>query len=202
MAWRRLALLVKNAEKYLIHDVDTGTRVLNYGCGQRKGDHEVGVDISTDTDADVLVGPDGRLPFPENSFDLVISRYVFEHVFNLLDVLAEIERVLKPGGKLRFIVPHCFSQDAFDDPTHVQFFTLRTVRYLTGEAQVHYSKKRFSHGRSYLRVTLGYPRSRIVRYPATLFIGAMGVLFPNLAEQCLKLPFLTGSVITELTKES
>jgi ubiquinone/menaquinone biosynthesis C-methylase UbiE len=39
-----------------------------------------------------------RLPFTDNSFDVVISDQVFEHVKNYDETLAEISRVLKPGG--------------------------------------------------------------------------------------------------------
>jgi SAM-dependent methyltransferase len=47
-----------------------------------------------------------RLTFPDNSFDVVITSDVMEHV--RLDHLAhrEIRRVLKPGGLYLFTVPH------------------------------------------------------------------------------------------------
>lgn len=43
---------------------------------------------------------DGRIPFPDHSFDLVVSNQVFEHVEALDALLQEIRRVLKPGGRL------------------------------------------------------------------------------------------------------
>jgi SAM-dependent methyltransferase len=49
--------------------------------------------------------PDGRIPFPDDSFDLVISNQVFEHVPDLDGVLDEVRRVLKPGGILLFLFP-------------------------------------------------------------------------------------------------
>ncbi len=39
-----------------------------------------------------------RLPFPDRSFDFVMSNQVFEHVFNYDEVFLEVARVLKPGG--------------------------------------------------------------------------------------------------------
>jgi len=38
------------------------------------------------------------IPFPDNTFDYVFSRYVFEHLQNPEKVTGEIYRVLKPGG--------------------------------------------------------------------------------------------------------
>lgn len=41
-----------------------------------------------------------RLPFAEASFDLVFAHAVFEHLDRPLAVLAEIRRVLRPGGTI------------------------------------------------------------------------------------------------------
>jgi SAM-dependent methyltransferase len=43
---------------------------------------------------------DGRLPFPDGSFDAVLSTDTFEHVMDLNLAFQEIARVLKPGGRL------------------------------------------------------------------------------------------------------
>lgn len=39
------------------------------------------------------------LPFPDDSFDAVLSCGVLEHVPNILGSIQEVQRVLKPGGK-------------------------------------------------------------------------------------------------------
>src|SRR5690606_10207253 len=38
------------------------------------------------------------IPFADNTFDLVVSDQVLEHVFDLPTVLSEITRILKPGA--------------------------------------------------------------------------------------------------------
>jgi SAM-dependent methyltransferase len=47
-----------------------------------------------------------RLPFPDHCFDAMISFEVLEHVDSEARALAEIDRVLKPGGDLVLSVPN------------------------------------------------------------------------------------------------
>jgi len=49
------------------------------------------------------------LPFPDNCFDLVFSREVIEHVISPEDMMKEIYRVLKPGGKAVITTPNADS---------------------------------------------------------------------------------------------
>lgn len=100
--------------------------VLDYGCGAGQivkalrsrgvdargcdvfyegGDYsaQVGTELLGDTIR--RIGPDGRIPFDDESFDLVINNQVMEHVVDLERVLAEIHRVLKPGGRVLSLFP-------------------------------------------------------------------------------------------------
>jgi len=88
----------------------------------------------------VLTGEE--LPFADESFDVVWAGEVLEHVQDGLGLLAEVRRVLRPGGRLLLSTPDHgplrrlwlgFSAPAFDrhfDPRsdHVRFFTARTLR--------------------------------------------------------------------------
>lgn len=47
-----------------------------------------------------------KLPFPDNSFDIVFSANVLEHTEVPAQVLAEALRVLRPGGVLQFVYPN------------------------------------------------------------------------------------------------
>ncbi len=51
----------------------------------------------------------GRLPFADGSFDLACSEYVFEHVADPGTVMAELARVLRPGGHLVALTPNRWS---------------------------------------------------------------------------------------------
>jgi len=50
-----------------------------------------------------------NLPFAEDSFDLITSNMVFEHINRPEVQLREIYRILKPGGKLIFHTPNVLS---------------------------------------------------------------------------------------------
>jgi SAM-dependent methyltransferase len=47
-----------------------------------------------------------KLDFPDDSFDLVTAIEVLEHVAELDQALAEIRRVLRPGGRFGFTTPN------------------------------------------------------------------------------------------------
>lgn len=51
------------------------------------------------------VCPEDAIPYPDESFDIVLSHDVIEHVANPEVSLAEIHRVLRPGGKAYIVFP-------------------------------------------------------------------------------------------------
>lgn len=53
----------------------------------------------------VHTAPATAIPEPDGSFDVVFSNSVLEHVEQLDDVVDEVRRVLRPGGRLVFTVP-------------------------------------------------------------------------------------------------
>lgn len=108
-----------------------GLEILDYGCGPgndivgllhySRPKRVVGCDVSERSLAEArarialhdtgnvtefvtIDESDGRLPFPDDSFDYVHSSGVLHHVPRPQDVLGEFRRVLRPGGKIRVMV--------------------------------------------------------------------------------------------------
>ncbi len=96
-------------------------KVMDLGCGSKPYrslftcDEYIGVDFENPghphLNEQIDIFYDGKhLPFENDSFDVIFSSEVFEHVFNLQELLVEIKRVLKPGGKLIFTCPFAFQE--------------------------------------------------------------------------------------------
>jgi len=102
-----------------------GKAVLDFGCGHggetlwlaQNGAAAVGVDIDNHSLAECyrlarahpFADPErlrfreattSSVPVEDNSIDLILSTNVFEHVMDIPGILAELHRVLKPGGSL------------------------------------------------------------------------------------------------------
>jgi ubiquinone/menaquinone biosynthesis C-methylase UbiE len=106
----------------------SGKRVLEAGCGTgillhhvaNVAKEAVGVDLSTgmmqharSRGLNVVQGDLLNLPFEDDYFDVVYSCKVLAHVPNTERVLAELDRVTRPGGRLL-----------------LEFYNRRSVRYL------------------------------------------------------------------------
>ena len=98
-------------------------RILVDGCGvgmyvralRRYTPHVVGLDIDAKVlriasqDLPLICQAAGEhLPFPDDTFDTVLSHEVIEHVSDDLQTAAEMIRVLKPGGRAIIFCPNRF----------------------------------------------------------------------------------------------
>lgn len=77
-----------------------------------------GIDIAAGPGTDVVLGPDGVLPYADRSVDVVVSGQTFEHIGTFWKVFAEMERVLADDGVLVLIAPsagvvHRFPVDCY-----------------------------------------------------------------------------------------
>jgi predicted SAM-dependent methyltransferase len=109
---------------------NSNQKILDLGCGKKKRDGAIGVDISDRHGADIIhdlnIFP---YPFLDDEFEEIYLDNVLEHLENPLKVIEEIYRICKYGGVVKIIVPYFRSNWAFIDPTHKHFFTVNSMDY-------------------------------------------------------------------------
>lgn len=117
-----------------------GGDILDFGCGSKpyesvfvNATSYVGVDIQVSghnhKDSRIDVFYDGKtLPFRDSHFDAVVCFEVFEHVFNIDELLREIGRVLKPNGQLLISVP--FAWDEHEVPYDFARYTSFGIKHV------------------------------------------------------------------------
>jgi SAM-dependent methyltransferase len=106
-------------------------RVLDLGCGvghsfQLLAPREtVGMDLDAAAlegqERETVVGDMRRIPFPDGTFESVLSVHSIEHVPDPERALAEVGRVLQPGGTAVFLTPNRLTfgrPDEIIDPYH------------------------------------------------------------------------------------
>jgi SAM-dependent methyltransferase len=118
--------------------------VLDVGCGSAKWPGAVGVDISPDTDADVVMDLD-RFPYPLDSdaFDQILCQDVLEHVADPLRTMEELHRVSRAGARVHLRTPHFSSVLAYSDLTHRHYFSALGIHSLAEPRFGHYTEARF-----------------------------------------------------------
>jgi SAM-dependent methyltransferase len=108
--------------KISLYSAQLNGRLLDFGCGAKpyqslftNVSEYIGLDYNSEghnhNEEQIDVYYDGKtIPFENESFDSLFSSEVFEHVFSLPDILPEISRVLKRGGKLLITCPFAWEE--------------------------------------------------------------------------------------------
>jgi SAM-dependent methyltransferase len=102
--WRSLTPLIPLAGA-------AGARAIDVGCGSRPFDrvlrqrayHPIGIDLTPAT-ADCLAALP-HLPFRDEAIDLAMSINVLQCVRDPLSACREMQRILRPGGRVLIVVP-------------------------------------------------------------------------------------------------
>lgn len=164
--WRKIGETFDLARLALIADrITPGENVLEVDCGpgvlaemmRERGAHVTGTDMSgvavekarakgftvTQVNLDTE-----ELPFPDESFDTVVSNSAIEHRFYFDRPLDECARVLRKGGKFILCLPNIahwrcrlwllfgrfpYLRNSPTDLTHLRFFTIHEAEALCRE---------------------------------------------------------------------
>ena len=126
------------------------TYVLDLGCGsgdlgrwKPSGTVVRGLELSPALVAQAQAHEDARqwdlddpapLPFEGQCFDAVVAKDILEHLQKPWRTLAEVRRVLKPGGIVLASVICHRSHCTWSDYTHVRGFTMHSVRQMFTDA--------------------------------------------------------------------
>ena len=121
-----------------------GGTILDIGCGSSKTPGAVGLDISAETEADIVHDLDA-FPYPieEGSFDQILLQDVLEHVERPIALFEELHRIARPGARIQLRTPHFSSVLAYGDPTHRHYFSTIAIRSLAEPRFAHYTDVRF-----------------------------------------------------------
>ncbi len=107
--------------------IKPGVKLLDLACGdgfdlvyyKKLGADVYGLDASEELikiakerlpKEDLMVGLFEQIPFDDEYFDIVLSKYAIQTSAEVDSVLKEIYRVLKPGGIVMYLVTHPFRQ--------------------------------------------------------------------------------------------
>lgn len=112
-----------------------GDRLLEIGCGigsvvhalSEKGHTVTGIDISQEAisyglnkygSVDLQVQAAEELPYDDESFDIILSFDLFEHIARIDMHVGEVARVLRAGGYYLFQTPNKYSNMIFETLAH------------------------------------------------------------------------------------
>ena len=140
--------------------------VLDVGCGRKPYRHlvparsYVGLDLDT-PELRELGGADlfydgGKFPVADGSFDAVLCSQVLEHIFDPAEFLAEIRRVLRPGGTLLLTTP--FAWDEHSQPYDFGRYSSFGLRHVLERAgfEIVAQRKTCADGRALVQLTSAY----------------------------------------------
>ncbi len=127
-----------------------GKRVLDVACGagfglamlRQAGGRAVGMDLDGHAlrEAQPIAGPRLAqanamlLPLADHSIDAVTSFETLEHVSDAAAFIAELRRVLRPGGTLILSTPNKDFGPQSNNPFHIQEFTAAELQALLCQA--------------------------------------------------------------------
>jgi len=151
-------------------------KVLDIGCGNNKIKGAIGLDISKDTQADIIWDLNSYpYPIEKDEVDKIYAKHVIEHVDDPIRFLNEVYRITKPGGSCFIETPHFSCYVAYSEPQHKRYFSyfmideiLKKVPFKLAKREVTFYKSFRFWGIKYLanKYPRGYERFWTYIFPA------------------------------------
>jgi len=201
--------------------------ILDFGCGSKpyqslfqKAKSYIGVDIEVSghdhKESKVDYFYDGKkLGFVDGSFDTVVCFEVFEHVFNIDEVLTEIHRVLKPNGQLFISIP--FAWDEHETPYDFARYTSYGITHIlnNNNFEIIRLKKTTTYILAIFQMLIAYlyqyslPKGRLlgrisqllIIFPLNVIALLLNALLPKRYEYFCNAVVLAGRLDAQPTKQ-
>jgi len=122
------------------------TEKLNLGCGREIASGYINVDRLPFSGVNVVCDLNNPLPFTSAAFGEIRCFDILEHVVDLIAIMAEIARVLQPGGLLIIRGPKWGSWNHMVDPTHYRGFLPESFDYFDPDTEL---GRRYSYGSAF-----------------------------------------------------
>lgn len=216
--------------RFLAQGLRAGASVLDVGCGRgvllsALADRQLqvhGFEISAaaiqgaDPRAQIVVADDIlHAGFQADSFDEVIFWHVLEHLANPRQVIAEVRRILKPGGRLIVAVPNFSSWQSrwsgacwfhLDLPRHLIHFSRSGLLALLREtdfevhSEHHFSLRQNPFGwiQSWLNQLGCWPRNQLYSRLQRQGANARGASLSGASQRLLAAVLLPAAVVLSL----
>jgi SAM-dependent methyltransferase len=134
--------MINNKKEYVIKEIISWglkPKILEIGCADDWQDIDAlsseyyGVDIiSANPPKNYLeknLEKDCKLPYEDQSFDIIIALDVIEHLSNRHNMMKEIKRVLRPNGMFIISLPNEFSYQPV-------WYHIKHVEWMTGDSDI------------------------------------------------------------------
>lgn len=99
---------------------------LHAGCGFDLKEGYINADIDSRVSPDMIVDFSKHLPWADDTFDVIYTSHMLEHMLNFEDTILEFWRILKVGGTLEVVVPKAGCTIAVAGIGHVRQFVEQT----------------------------------------------------------------------------
>jgi len=126
--------------------LEEGKTGANIGCGHNYIDGFTNIDKAQEGEkgaggrkfegAKVDLSADAHeIPLPDNSFDFILARHLFEHLIDPVEALREWTRLLKPYGSIVITCPNDSGEGEtlVIDFTHLHAYTPESLQHLLGQ---------------------------------------------------------------------